>query len=1065
MTKSYADRLIENFYEWEVRGRGWTVYPHPVDLEPPFRPFHDEPPSFDDVPDDGRRPTWLSCLWEGLWNLGKTSPVQSPPASPIEPIPALLNRARDLVELQILGANKGKGSDQSLLQVLQLFASSERPIALELVGVAKTVSAQLVVEASQAESVQALLSSYAIDSSPVPKPQELSARWKRVKNSAVVVEFGLAREFMWCLENGGGGEPLTPLLSALAGTRDDDTAVYQVIAQPTRSAWAAHGFRSLQIPGTEGAKPLFGGCREILSQAQQKFAAPLFAAVVRIAVAGSTSPAAVRLLKELVAAMRVFSGIRANELLPLSNDGYDPMEHQEDLLQRRSRRTGMLLNTQELSALVRLPDLLFQPRFAKSKLRTRALPDVATAGELILGRNAHGGQVRNVFQTAEARVQHTHILGASGMGKSSLLLSMLKQDLERGSGFLLLDPHGDLVDQALAFVPPERRGDVILLDPADEEYPISFNVLSAHSDLERTVLASDLVGIFKRYATSWGDQMTSVFGNAILAFLENTRPGSLLDLRRFLLEPGFRHEVLRTVTDPEIAYFWKTEFPVIKSGSLGPLLTRIDTFLRPKLIRYMVGQKENRLDFASIMNGGKVVLAKLSQGLLGEENAFLLGSLILARIHQTAIGRQELHESKRRPFFVYMDEFHNFITPSLSTILSGARKYRLGLILAHQELRQLEKDRDVAGAVLANAYTRICFRVAEDDARRLAEGFSNFTKEDLINLGRGDTICRMERSTNDFSMATGEPPRIDPAFQHASTTIIRELTRWAYAVPRARAEEAFRVPVPEEKTTPPPEPKPARPVSVEKPQAAAPRPRPPPEPKRPEKPKAAEPPPVVAKPDVSPPKPVETPSAPKPKLLGLPRPGPPTPPVVLPETPSPPIGTRTLGRGGREHKAIQQSLKKLGSELGFVVDIEKPVKGGSVDVHFVRGEKRIACEICLTRSAKRDIDLLRNRLEHGFFRIFVISSMSDYVQELRNAVADTFKANELESFRFCSPEDMSAHLLEIAASEATQEVVQHGRKVRVTYSGVSPETNAIAKDTILKAVAEAKTKRARKPRT
>lgn len=1049
MIKSYDQRLLENFYGWEVRGRGWAVYPEPVDLEPAFRPFDELGISFDDVPDDGRRPSLFTHVVKFFTSPWKLPSEVREDTSPVEPYPEAWEPA-EVAELQLAPSGRGKIPEHCLAQSLQLFSRPGQPFGFELVGNHRAVTAQLVVPTTRVDSVQSLLASNGTDASPVPEDQSLKSRWRRQESFSAVIEFGLAQEFMWGLPQ-AGGETLAPLVSALACARENEFAVFQVLAQPASHAWGANAFRSLHLPGTDGAKPLFRNCRELVSQAQQKFSAPLFAALVRIGLASPIGPRVEALTREVVAAMRMFSGIRTNELWPLPNDEYDPQDHESDLLERCSRRTGMLLNLNELTRLFHVPELIFQPRFSPAKVRTKAIPVAAQTGQLLLGHNTHAGQTREVRLSAEARVQHVHILGASGMGKSSLLLSMLKQDLEQGMGFLLLDPHGDLVDQVLAFVPPNRRDDVILLDPADEEYPVSFNVLSAHSDLERTVLASDLVGIFRRYATSWGDQMTSVFGNAILAFLENTRPGSLLDLRRFLLEPGFRHEVLASVTDPDIAYFWRTEFPVIKSGSLGPLLTRIDTFLRPKLIRFMVGQKENRLDFASIMNSGKVVLAKLSQGLLGEENAFLLGSLIVARVHQTAIGRQNLREAERKPFYLYMDEFQNFITPSLSTILSGARKYRLGLILAHQDLRQLERDRDVASAVLANPYTRLCFRLADEDAKRLADGFSFFGAEDLINLGRGEAIGRMERSANDFSLRTCPPPVIDPATQEEALHHIRSSSRRRYAVPRAKVEEAFRPAEPEKRIKEAP----MQPVSPAPPLAS----KPPPPVVPPEPPTAV---PVSVPPAVTPiPEPPRPVNPPPPESKAFPTM---KSPVGTPASPPVPKASRvaTPGRGGAEHKEMQQVLKRWGSELGFVVDVEKQVEGGSVDVHFERGDKRIACEICLTKAVKRDVALLAHRVKHGFFRIFVVSTSAEHLRDLRAVVEASFSEAEVKLLRFCPPDDMKAHLMEIAAADATREVIQHGRKVRVSFSAVSPEANAAAQEAIIKAVAETKKRKPRK---
>lgn len=319
------------------------------------------------------------------------------------------------------------------------------------------------------------------------------------------------------------------------------------------------------------------------------------------------------------------------------------------------------------------------------------------------------------------------------------------QDIAAGNGFAVLDPHGDLIDDILARMPKERVGDVIVFDPADEAYPVGFNILSAHSELERTLLASDLVAVFKRLSTSFGDQMVAVPGNAILAFLESTEGGTLLDLRRFLIDKSFRAHFLETVQDEQVVSYWQEEFTLLKGLPRAPVLTRLNIFLRSKLIRHMVAQKEDRLDMRAIMDGKRILLAKLSQGEIGAEISHLLGSLIVAKIAQAAMSRQDEAAKNRVPFFLYIDEFHHFITPSLAAILSGARKYGLGLTLAHQEMRQLKsRSEEVASAGLGNAHTRVVFRVGDQDAKTLADGFSFFEAKDLQNLGIGEAIARIE---------------------------------------------------------------------------------------------------------------------------------------------------------------------------------------------------------------------------------------------------------------------------------------------------------------------------------
>jgi len=244
--------------------------------------------------------------------------------------------------------------------------------------------------------------------------------------------------------------------------------------------------------------------------------------------------------------------------------------------------------------------------------------------------------------------------------------------------------------------------------------------------------------------------MTSVLSNAIIAFLESSKGGTLLDLRRFLLETSFRKEFLKTIDDESIHYYWNNEYTLLRKGSISPLLTRLDTFLRPKLIRNMLSENEG-LDFNEVLAQKKIVLVKLSQGLIGEENSYLLGSLILSKIYQVAQARQSIPNSERHPFYVYLDEFQNFITPSINSILSGARKYGLGLVLAHQELNQI-KDADVLNSVLSNSNIRICYRLGDNDSRKLESSFSYFESTDLQNLNIGEAIVKVGRSIEDFSL-------------------------------------------------------------------------------------------------------------------------------------------------------------------------------------------------------------------------------------------------------------------------------------------------------------------------
>ncbi|KAB2879093.1 type IV secretion system DNA-binding domain-containing protein [bacterium] len=501
-----------------------------------------------------------------------------------------------------------------------------------------------------------------------------------------------------------------------------------------------------------------GGCffadaPEMLFLAKEKIMKPLFAVVVRVIGTGQTNKSAWDKVKNLSSALGIMNLPQSNGLIPLTNEGYDNAKHKQDVVSRETHRSGMILNSDELISLVHLPSSSIRSeKLRRLVKKTKKAPQVSMGNSLMLGENIHQGKSLEVSLSPELRVKHIHICGSTGSGKSHLLLNLIIHDMERGEGLAVLDPHGDLVDEIISHVPENRIKDIILFDPGNPEYTIGLNILEAQTETDRNVIASDLVAAFKRLSTSWGDQMSAVFGNAVQAFVENEKIGSLLDLRMFLINKEYRETFLETVRDEEIRYFWKNEYPLLKGNTLASILTRLDTFFRPKIIRRIIEKREG-LDFKQIINEKKIFIAKLSHGLIGKENSSLLGSLLVSKIHQAVLSRQT--ESHRSNFWLYIDEFQDFITPTMSAVLSGARKFNLGLILAHQGLRQLwDADTELAHSVITNAGTRVYFRLSEFDAEKVQEGFSYFTKKDFLSLGVGEAICRIDNSENDFNLRT-----------------------------------------------------------------------------------------------------------------------------------------------------------------------------------------------------------------------------------------------------------------------------------------------------------------------
>ena len=668
----------------------------------------------------------------------------------------------------------------------------------------------------------------------------------------------------------------------------------------------------------------------------------------------------------------------------------------------------MILNLDELIALTHPPSANIQSRKLERQARkTKPAPPTTQTGDILLGINAHDGEQQEVRLAVPERLRHAHIVGASGTGKSSLLLNLIVQDIQRGAGIGLIDPHGDLVDAVATHIPPERFEDVILFDPSDQDFAIGFNILRAHNELEKNVLASDLVAVFQRLSTTWGDQMSSVLGNAILAFLESDRGGTLIDLRRFLLEPGFRNEFLKSVSDSEIIYYWQHHFPLLKGAPVVSVLTRLDSFLRTKTIRYMVAQKDDCLDFPAILNEGKIFLAKLSQGLIGEENSYLLGSLLVSKFQQTAMSRQAIARTERNPYLLYLDEFHHFATPSMVSILTGARKYALGLTLAHQELRQLETTvHDLASAVLTNPYARVCFRLGDQDARKLESGFSNFDSNDLQNLSIGQAICRVERADFDFNVDIPRLDEVDEQIAQETTSRITALSRKKYSTPREiidRVLQASRASVGLSEQ---------KPVVVEPPKVAMPL--------------------------------AEEPLAP------------PIPSVIAERgIPEPKQQPSLAGKGGREHKYLQQLIRQWGQGMGYLATVEKTVLNGAglIDVALEKAGRTLACEITVTTPIEKEIQNVRKCVEAGFELIAVVASDSKKLQKVETAIRGALLPPDLERVKFFTPDALFAFIEALEALDASKEVTVRGYKVKVNYRTVDQATKVDRNAVISKVLA------------
>jgi CxxC-x17-CxxC domain-containing protein len=344
------------------------------------------------------------------------------------------------------------------------------------------------------------------------------------------------------------------------------------------------------------------------------------------------------------------------------------------------------------------------------------------------------------------RRRHMYFIGKTGMGKSTVLENMIVSDFRAGNGVAVVDPHGDLAEKVINYIPDNRIKDVVNIDPSDINYPIAFNVVEQVEPHLRHLVASGLVGVFKKlWADSWGPRLEYILRNAVLAILDYP-DSTLLGVVRMLSDKKYRKSVVANIQDPVVKSFWQKEFgsyaDKFATEAVSPIQNKVGQFLSSSLMRNIVGQVNSSIDLRKIMDEGKIMIMNLSKGRIGEDNSALLGAMMITKIQLAAMSRVDIPEEDRKDFYLYIDEFQNFSTESFANILSEARKYRLNLIMAHQYIEQLEDT--VKAAVFGNVGTLVTFRAGATDAEELVKEFTpTFVEEDIVNLPKYEMYLKL----------------------------------------------------------------------------------------------------------------------------------------------------------------------------------------------------------------------------------------------------------------------------------------------------------------------------------
>jgi len=352
------------------------------------------------------------------------------------------------------------------------------------------------------------------------------------------------------------------------------------------------------------------------------------------------------------------------------------------------------------------------------------------------------------------RRRHIYVVGKTGMGKTVMMENMAIQDTQIGRGVGFVDPHGEAAEELLDFVPASRINDVIYFNPADIDYPIAFNVMEKVGVEHRHLVAAGLMGVFKKiWPDVWSARMEYILNNAILALLEYPNT-TLLGINRMLADPEYRKKIVEKVTDPVVKAFWVQEFARYTQRyeieATAAIQNKVGQFISNPLIRNIVGQVKSKIDMREIMDGGKILIANISKGKIGEDNSRLLGALLITKLQLAAMSRVDVPEEERKDFFLYVDEFQNFATEAFVNILSEARKYRLSLVLGNQYIAQLEemtpngRSTKVRDAIFGNVGTIVTFRVGAEDSEYLEKEFTpEFIAGDFVNLPKYNIYLKL----------------------------------------------------------------------------------------------------------------------------------------------------------------------------------------------------------------------------------------------------------------------------------------------------------------------------------
>jgi hypothetical protein len=597
-------------------------------------------------------------------------------------------------------------------------------------------------------------------------------------------------------------DSLSGLFSVVSKLRRTDYSWVQILVSPRADNWSYHMMRRIRMKINKFVRKFrlkdyvrikdrktFHKEEDALFVAKTEYQP--FEVQIRIGSAALDPQESERNLQALAKAFYQFNKTDANGFV---------MEHVKTgeafLREYKSRHftNSSIIGGNELATLYHLPNSDHVPHVVHVLAKKHEPPkDLPTQGAdlSLFGMTNYHNNFQKFGIKREDRRRHLYVVGKSGTGKSKLLELLIQADIMAGHGIGVMDPHGDLVDNILRMVPEERKKDVIIFDPSDTEHPIAFNPLEKVDEKFKMQITIGFIDIFKKlFGNNWSDRLEHVLRYTTLALLDSPNT-SVLSILKMLTDKNYRQTIVARIQDSVVKNFWVNEFAgwseKFDAEAITPLLNKVGQLVSTNMIRNIIGQPKNSFNIREIMDGKKILLMKVSKGLLGEENAQLIGSMIITKIYQAAMARADMLQENRQDFYFYVDEFQNFATDTFAEILSEARKYRLCMTIAHQYVGQLSEI--IRKTVFGNVGSIVSFRVGADDAAILAEEYTPiFGVRDIINLGVREFYLKMSINGELAEPFSGKTLDMKFPDNDLSKEIIEE-SRRKYCVSREEVEE------------------------------------------------------------------------------------------------------------------------------------------------------------------------------------------------------------------------------------------------------------------------------------